>query len=76
MLPDLQPVKMEAVQWQVVEVDGEPLFALTARGYESLSRNIADVARWMREASYQIKFYRGSQQPKGDSKPTTSGDSK
>ncbi len=39
-------------------MDGEPLFALTARGYEALSRNVADMVRWAREASWQIDFYR------------------
>lgn len=60
VLPAPQPVKTEAVKWRVVEVDGEAMFALTEKGYEALARNIADVARWMKEVSYQINFYRDS----------------
>lgn len=58
VLPRPEPVRTEQLQWRVVEVDGEPLFALTARGYEALSRNVADMVRWAREASWQIDFYR------------------
>jgi hypothetical protein len=61
-------VKLEDVQWTIVQSPaGEPLFALTARGYEALSRNIAELTRWAQEASYQINFYRTrEQEPKSD----------
>lgn len=36
------------------------LYALDTRGYEALSRNLAEVARWMKEASWQLEFYRSS----------------
>jgi predicted phage tail protein len=68
---------MESVQWRVVEVDGEPLFALTSRGYESLSRNMADLARWMKEAAYQIRFYREQRSPaNAGGTATTQGETK
>ena len=38
------------------------MFALTARGYEALSRNLAEMARWAKEASYQLDFYRRTRQ--------------
>lgn len=63
MLPSPDPVKLESVRWQVVEVGGEALFALPARGYEALSRNLAEMARWSREASWQLDFYRRTRQP-------------
>lgn len=63
VLPRPQPIRAESVQWRVVEVDGVPLFALTARGYEALSRNIADMIRWAGEASWQIDFYREQRKP-------------
>lgn len=62
MLPAPEPVKLETVRWQVVEVGGESAFALTARGYEALSRNLAEMARWAKEASYQLDFYRRTRQ--------------
>lgn len=58
----------------MVQVDGESLFAVTARGYEALARNLADTIRWAKEASWQLDFYRDSRQqppaekPKGDGK--------
>lgn len=58
VLPRPEPVRVEQVKWQVVEVDGEPLFALTARGYEALSRNVSEMVRWAQEASWQLDFYR------------------
>jgi hypothetical protein len=45
---------------------GEPLFALTARGYEALSRNIAELTRWAQEASFQIHFYRRTRGPEDE----------
>lgn len=65
MLPTPEPVALENVEWRVVHVQGEPLFALTARGYEALSRNIAELTRWAQEASYQINFYRTRQKQAG-----------
>lgn len=62
VLPAIQPAKLESVQWEVVEIGGEPMFALPARGYEALSRNMAELARWAREASYQLNFYRQTRQ--------------
>ena len=58
VLPRPEPVKTEQVRWQVVDVGGEPMFALTARGYEALSRNMAEMIRWAKEASWQLDFYR------------------
>lgn len=51
-----------------MDVGGEPMFALTARGYEALSRNMAEMIRWAKEASWQLDFYRAdrltAEQPK------------
>lgn len=63
MLPSPDPVKLESVQWKVVEVAGETYFALPARGYEALSRNMAEIVRWSKEATYQLDFYRKTRQP-------------
>lgn len=48
-----------------MQVDGESLFAVTAKGYESLARNLADTIRWAKEASWQLDFYRDTRQPAG-----------
>ncbi len=68
VLPTPQPVQLEDVQWKVLQSGSEPYFALTTKGYEALSRNIAELTRWAQEASYQIDFYRRSrkQEPKAN----------
>lgn len=71
MLPAPEPVKLETVRWQVVEVGGETTFALTARGYEALSRNLAEMARWAKEASYQLDFYRRTRQQPTPAQPVS-----
>jgi len=63
VLPPPEPVKLEAVRWAVLEYKGEALFALPARGYEALSRNMAELARWATEASWQLDFYRRQRLP-------------
>lgn len=57
-----------------MQVDGESLFAVTARGYESLARNLADTIRWAKEASWQLDFYRDTRQQA--EQPKTKGDEK
>lgn len=68
VLPDIQPVRLETVRWKVIEVDGQSGFALTARDYEALSRNMAELARWTKEARFQIDFYRNNARQAGDRK--------
>lgn len=63
VLPKPQPVKTEAVQWKVIQVDGESFFAVTTKSYEALARNLADTIRWAKEASWQLDFYRETRQP-------------
>ena len=73
VLPAPEPVKLETVRWQVVEVGGESAFALTARGYEALSRNLAEMARWVKEASYQLDFYRRTRQQPAQARADVKG---
>lgn len=52
--------------WQVVpQPDGSALFSLSARDYEALSRNMGEITRWVREAAYQIHFYRNQRKTTG-----------
>lgn len=50
-------------EWRIVQVDGQTLLALPARGFEALMRNLAEMVRWSSEASYQLDFYRDSRRP-------------
>lgn len=62
VLPQPKSVDLAPVYWQVLTVDGEPRFALTAEGYEALSKNTAELLRWIKEASWQLDFYRRNRQ--------------
>jgi hypothetical protein len=33
------------------------LYAVTPKGYETLSRNEADVLRWIKEAMFRLRYY-------------------
>lgn len=65
VLPLPSPVTQQPLQWRVVTPSRIPagkgwvLFALTPEGYETLSRNTAEIIRWMTEASFQLKHYTG-----------------
>jgi len=47
------------VEFEVVDVDGRQMIALTARAYEALSRNMAELIRWIEEARWRLGYYRG-----------------
>lgn len=38
--------------------NGVVLFALSPGDYENLSVNMADILRWIREAQWQLNYYR------------------
>lgn len=53
----------------MVQVDGQTLLALPARGFEALMRNLAEMVRWSSEASYQLDFYRSGRTRADEPKP-------
>lgn len=60
--PRPDPVVTEDFDWLVLTPetltgDDYVYFALTAEGYEALSLNTADTARWIKEALSIIKAY-------------------
>lgn len=63
-VPNPQPISTLPVDWKVVRgADTLPanaaLFCLTDRGYENLSKNHAEALRWVREAMWRLRYYRG-----------------
>jgi hypothetical protein len=67
LLPAPKPLALESVTWRVLRLgDDKAVFALDARGYEALSKNMADVAAWMQEASWQLDFYRKNRSKDGE----------
>lgn len=59
-LPAPDPVKTQPVHFVIVNYGNppEPVFCLTAKGYENLSKNAAETQRWAKEASEQLRYYR------------------
>lgn len=58
VLPAVNPVSLKAVTWKVFVDNGVSYFALDAKGYEDLATNNAELLRWVKEASFQMKAYR------------------
>jgi len=56
-LPKPAPINMLPVRWEVLNVEGVPYFALTAEQYQNLSRNQAEILRWVQEANHQLQYY-------------------
>jgi len=63
-LPLPAPVNQVPIEWVVIssnefQCTGDFVFmAMTPGNYEDLSRNQADLLRWIEEASYQLDYYR------------------
>ena len=66
MLPLPAPIDLEEIQWEILEAEGGTFFALKPKGFEALSRNVAEVTRWTTEAKYQLDFYRRTRGDKED----------
>lgn len=62
VLPAPEPLALLPVEFRVLDIDGAPIFALDADGYEALARNLAEVLRWVTEATAQLDYYRRSLQ--------------
>lgn len=64
-IPDPQPVDLQEVDWRVLTPDTIPedlgwaFIALTPEDYERLSLNQAELLRWITEARWRLRYYRG-----------------
>lgn len=64
-LPNPRPIETAPFKWQVItrerlpEGDNWVYYAITPKDYEVLSRNMADILRWVREARWRMDYYRG-----------------
>lgn len=64
VLPDPAPIKTQEVDWIILTdkstiKEGEAFIALTPQNYEDLSLTMADILRWIKEANWRLKYYRG-----------------
>jgi hypothetical protein len=60
-LPAPEPISQQPVTWHVVGPNRpakETLYGVTEKDYEILSRNAADVLRWVKEAAWRLDYYR------------------
>lgn len=64
-LPNPKPIAQREVEWVVLTPDTLPegtgwvFFAITPRDYEDASLNQAEVLRFVREATWRLRYYRG-----------------
>lgn len=65
VLPDPKPIDQAPFEWEVITPERLPegerwvRYSLTVRDYETLARNIADILRWVKEAEWRLRYYRG-----------------
>lgn len=65
VIPNPDPIRLRDVQWRVITPETLPegedwvFYAVDAEGYEDLSLNNAETTRWVIEASYRLRYYRG-----------------
>lgn len=70
-LPNPRPIETSTFKWKVVTRDRLPegdrwvYYAITPQEYEVLSRNMAEMLRWVREAQWRLEYYRGKGQIDG-----------
>jgi hypothetical protein len=48
----------------------QPYYAITPQEYEILSRNMAEMLRWIKEAHWRLQYYRGDGGLDGNEVPT------
>lgn len=65
-IPNPNPVDLQEIDWVILTPDTAPLagtewvfIALTPDDYERLSLNQAELLRWILEAQWRLKYYRG-----------------
>lgn len=67
-VPNPQPVQQTNVKWKILKADRLPAgkdwvyFGVTPQDYERLSRNKADVLRFIKESMFRFRYYRGEAQ--------------
>ncbi len=70
-LPNPNPINTAPFKWKVLthtrlpEDDRWVYYGITPKAYEVLSRNMADMLRWVREAKWRLDYYRGEGQIDG-----------
>lgn len=64
-LPNPKPIETSPFTWKVItpdrlpDGDGWVYYGITPRAYGTLSRNMAEILRWIKEAKWRLDYYRG-----------------
>ena len=64
-VPDPRPVDLLPVYWTIITPDTIPegtewsIIGLIPDQYEALSKNMAELLRWITEAGYRLRYYKG-----------------
>ena len=81
-IPDPRKIEVRPFKWRVLTPDSLPkdkrwvYYGITPKQYEILSRNMADILRWIREARWRLRYYRGKGQVDGTGPDRTTGGAK
>lgn len=73
-IPNPQAIDTAPFDWLVITNDRLPAsdiwvyYGITPQNYEILSRNMADILRWIKEAQWRLDYYRGEGQLDGSGK--------
>lgn len=77
-LPDPEPIRAYPFDWDVMRPDRLPegdwvRYGITPQEYENLSRTMADMIRWAREAKWRLDYYRRELTREDSEQETTDG---
>lgn len=64
VLPNPKPIDTAPIKFKVLTRETLPegefvYYGLSVKDYETLARNMADILRWVKEAEWRLRYYRG-----------------
>lgn len=70
-LPAPEPIEIRPFNWKVLTekdklVKGQAYISLSPKDYENLALTMSDVVRWIKEARWRLKYYKGEELPLTD----------
>ena len=67
VLPNPKPIDTAPIEFKVLTRERLPegefvFYGLSVQNYETLARNMAEILRWVKEAKWQLGYYRGEEE--------------
>ena len=64
VLPNPKPIDTAPIEFKVLTRERLPegefvFYGLSVKDYETLARNMAEILRWVKEAEWRLRYYRG-----------------